>query len=152
MEACGPEQTAKKRSLQVDAGEDHGQLRRVQLDAVAIAGVGHLETADLEPFVPDGQAVMIEIECLDAISAAVDEEEEMAVEEVLTEALLDEAREAVEALPHIDGSGAEEARTAEGSEMIERPPARVGIGQGGDEPSEPDRIGSGDAAEADEMG
>ena len=39
---------------------------------------------------------MIEIECLDAIPAAVDEEEEMAVEEVLAEALLDEAREAVE--------------------------------------------------------
>jgi hypothetical protein len=41
--------------LQVDAGEDLGQLRRVQLDAVAIADVGQLETADLEPLVPDGQ-------------------------------------------------------------------------------------------------
>jgi hypothetical protein len=39
---------------------------------------------------------MIKIERLDAIPAAVDEEEEMAVEEVLAEALLDEAREAVE--------------------------------------------------------
>jgi hypothetical protein len=37
-------------------------LRRVQLDAVAIAGVGQLETADLEPLVPDGQPVMIEVE------------------------------------------------------------------------------------------
>ena len=44
----------------------------------------------------DRQAVMIEIECLDAIPAAVDEEEEVAVEEVLAEALLDEAREAAE--------------------------------------------------------
>ena len=60
--------------------------------------------------VPDGQAIMIEIEGLDAIPAAVDEEEQMAVEEVLAEALLDEAREAVEALPHVDRSGAE-ART-----------------------------------------
>jgi hypothetical protein len=92
----GPEPPASSRRLQVDAGEDHGQLRRVQLDAVAIAGVGHLEAADLEPLVPDGQAVMIEVECLDAIPPAVDEEEEMAVEEVLAEALLDEAREAVE--------------------------------------------------------
>jgi hypothetical protein len=71
-------------------------LRRVQLDAIAIAGVGHLETADLEPLVPDGQTVMVEVERLDAIPAAVDEEEEMSVEEVLAEALLDEAREAVE--------------------------------------------------------
>jgi hypothetical protein len=53
---------------------------------------------------------MIEVECLDAIPAAVDEEEEMAVEEVLAEALLDEAREAVEALPHVDRSGAEGVR------------------------------------------
>src|SRR5579883_3248889 len=93
---------------QVDAGEDHGQLRRVQFDAIAIAGVGHLEAAEFEPLVPDGQAVMIKIEYLDAIPAAVDEEEEMAVEEVLTEALLDEAREAVKALSHIDRSGAKE--------------------------------------------
>jgi hypothetical protein len=92
----GPEPPASPCRLQVDAGEDHGQLRRVQFDAIAIAGVGHLEAADLEPLVPDGQTVMIEIEGLDAIPAAVDEEEEMAVEEVLAEALLDEAREAVE--------------------------------------------------------
>jgi len=39
---------------------------------------------------------MVEVERLDAIPAAVDEEEEMSVEEVLAEALLDEAREAVE--------------------------------------------------------
>jgi hypothetical protein len=51
---------------------------------------------------------MIEIEDLDAIPAAVDEEEEMAIEEILAEALLDEAREAVEALSHVDWSGAEE--------------------------------------------
>jgi hypothetical protein len=71
-------------------------LRLVQFDAIAIAGVGHLETAEFEPLVPDSQTVMIEIECLDAIPAAVDEEEEMSVEEVLAEALLNEAREAVE--------------------------------------------------------
>jgi hypothetical protein len=34
--------------LEVDAGEDHGQLGRVQLDAVALAGVGDLEGADFE--------------------------------------------------------------------------------------------------------
>ncbi len=71
-------------------------MRRVQFDAITIAGVGHQEAADLEPLVPDGQAVMVKVEDLDAIPAAVAEEEEMTVEEVLAEALLDQAREAVE--------------------------------------------------------
>src|SRR5579871_5462959 len=102
-----PEPLSSSCRLRVDAGEDHGQLCRIELDAIAIAGVGHLEAADFEPPVPDGQAVMIKIECLDAIPAAVDEGEEMAVEEVLAEALLDEAREAIEALSHVDRSGAE---------------------------------------------
>ena len=39
---------ALPRRAQVDAGEDHGQLSRVQLDAGAIAGVGDLEGAGLE--------------------------------------------------------------------------------------------------------
>jgi hypothetical protein len=64
--------------------------------------------------VPDRQAVMIEIEDLDAIPAAVDEEEEMAVEEVLAEAFLDQPGEAVEALPHVDRSGAEERADGRG--------------------------------------
>jgi hypothetical protein len=38
----------------------------------------------------------------------------MSVEEVLAEALLDEAREAVEALPHVDRSGAEERADGRG--------------------------------------
>src|SRR5262249_54290669 len=100
--------------LQVDAGEDPGQLCRDQIGAIAITGVGHLEAADLEPLVPDGQTIMIKVECLDAIPAAVDEEEEMAVEEVLAEALLDEAREAVKALSHVDRSGAEERADGRG--------------------------------------
>src|ERR1700761_1149008 len=92
--ADGPEPPPSGR-LEVDAGEDHGQLRRVQLDAVAIAGVGDLEAADFESLVPDGQPIMVEVEDLDAIPPAVDEEEEVAVEEVLAEALCDQAREAV---------------------------------------------------------
>jgi antitoxin component of MazEF toxin-antitoxin module len=64
--------------------------------------------------IPDGQAVMIKVEYLDAIPAAVDEEEEMAVEEILAEALRDEAREAVEALPHVDRSGAKERADGRG--------------------------------------
>ena len=80
----------------------------------APAGGGHLEGPGLEPLVPDGQAVAIEVEDLEAIPAAVDEEEEMAAEEVLAEAFLDQAREAVEALAHVGGPGAEEGADGRG--------------------------------------
>src|SRR3954453_21810160 len=72
----------------VDPGEDHGELRRPEFDAVGFGGAGHLEGSGLESLVPDGQAVTIEVEDLDAISASVDEEEEMAGQGVLAEALL----------------------------------------------------------------
>jgi hypothetical protein len=85
----GPESLALPRTLQVDAGEDQGQLRRPQFDAVLSAGVGQLEGAGLESLVLDRQAVMVEVEGLEAIPAAVDEEEEMVVQEVQAEAFLD---------------------------------------------------------------
>jgi hypothetical protein len=46
--------------------------------------------------VPEREAVAIEVEDLDPISAAVDEEEEMTGQGVLIEALLDQSGEAVE--------------------------------------------------------
>ena len=46
----GPEPLALPGRTEVDAGEDHGQLRRLQLDAVATTGVGDLEAADFESF------------------------------------------------------------------------------------------------------
>src|SRR3954452_19941452 len=101
----GPESLPSPRRGPVDAGKDHGEADRVDLDAVASVGFGPLERAGLEPLVPDRQAVMIEIEDLDAIPAPVDEEEEVAVEEVLPETFLDEAGEPVEALAHVDGPG-----------------------------------------------
>ncbi len=90
------EPLASPRGARVDAGEEHGQLRRLQLDPVAGGGRGRLEAADLEPFVPDGQAVMVEVEDLDPIPAPVEEEEQMTGQEVLAEAFLDQTREAVE--------------------------------------------------------
>src|SRR5690242_8464946 len=39
------------RGARADTGEEHGQLRRLQLDPVAGAGRGQLEAADLESFV-----------------------------------------------------------------------------------------------------
>src|SRR5579883_992710 len=110
----GPESLALPGRAEVDPGEDHGQLRRQERDAVAGAGVGQLEGAGLEPLVPDRQAVVVEIEDLEAIPAAVDEEEEVTGQEVLAEAFLDQAREAVETLAHVDRSGAEERADGRG--------------------------------------
>ena len=86
---------------QVDPGEDHGQLRRPEFDAVGFGGAGHLEASCLEPLVPDRQPVTVKIEDLDPIPAPVEEEEEMAGQEVLAEALLDQSREAVKAFKSI---------------------------------------------------
>jgi hypothetical protein len=55
-----------------------------------------LKGAGLEPLVPDDQAVMIPEEDLDPISAAVEEEEEMAGQGILSEAFPNQAGEAVE--------------------------------------------------------
>jgi hypothetical protein len=57
---------------------------------------------------------MVEVEDLEAILTAVDEEEKMAVQEVLVEAFLDQARETIEALTHVDGSRAEEGADGRG--------------------------------------
>jgi hypothetical protein len=46
--------------------------------------------------VPDDQPVTVEIEDLDPIPAPVEEEEEMAGQEVLAEALVDQSGKAVE--------------------------------------------------------
>src|SRR4051794_5216164 len=95
--ACGPD---------VDPGEDHGQFRRPELDALASGGVGELEGPGLESLVPDGQAVAVEVEDLDPIPAAVDGEEEMTGQGGLPEALLNQSGQAVESLAHVGGPGA----------------------------------------------
>src|SRR4051812_43322726 len=106
--AGAPEPLALAGTPQVDSGEDHGQLRRRDFDAVASGGVGQLEGAGLEAFVPDGQAVAVEVEDLDPIPAAVDEEEEMAGQEILAEALLNQPGKAIKTFTHVGRSGARE--------------------------------------------
>ncbi len=66
------------------------------------------ENDELTPIASDHKPIAIKIKHLDAISAAVDEEEEMAGQEVLAEAFLDQPRETVEALAHVCGSSTEE--------------------------------------------
>jgi predicted component of type VI protein secretion system len=84
-------------TAQIDSREEHGQLRRLEFDAVLAGRVGHLVASRLEAFVPDGQPVAIEVEDLDPISAAVEEKEEVAGQRVLSEALLNQSGETVEA-------------------------------------------------------
>src|SRR5512143_2328506 len=67
--ACAP---------QVDPGEDHGELRRLEFDAVAFGGAGHREGSALESLVPDDQPVTIKEEDLDPIPPSVEEEEDKA--------------------------------------------------------------------------
>jgi hypothetical protein len=64
--------------------------------------------------VPDRQAVPVKIKDLDPIPATVEEEEEMAGQELLVEAFLDQAGKAVEALAEIDRSCAEEGPDGRG--------------------------------------
>jgi hypothetical protein len=113
-----PEPLALPRTFHVDSGEDHGELCLLEFDAVAFVGAGHLEGPGLESLVPDGQTVAIEVENLDPISAAVDEEEEMAGQGILADALPDQPGEAVEPLRMSVGRVQRKIRTAEGSMIM----------------------------------
>jgi hypothetical protein len=62
-----------------------------------------------ELLVPDDQAVGVPMKHLDAITPAVEEEEEMTGEEILLgKGLADDPGEAVEAFPEVHGAGVEE--------------------------------------------
>src|SRR5271166_4552763 len=94
----------------VDAGEKQSQVRRGELKAGlprsaigAGRGIEFLKGAGLESLVPDDQAVWLPEEDLDAIAAAVEEQEEMSGERILPEMLVDHSQEAVEALAHVGG-------------------------------------------------
>jgi hypothetical protein len=67
--------------VQVDAGQERGEIGGGHLDAIG-SGCGDAEGPALEPFGPDGQAVAVPIEDLDAIAPLVDEDEEMTGEGV----------------------------------------------------------------------
>jgi hypothetical protein len=84
-------------TAQVDPREEHGQLRRLEFDTVLGNGIGQLEGARFESFVPDRQSISVKVEDLDPIPAAVEKEEEMASQGVLPKALLDQSSETVEA-------------------------------------------------------
>src|SRR5262249_13832948 len=106
---------APPRGGQVDPVEDQGQVSGRELDprgARKLRGTRSrlrvLEATDLKSLVPDDQPVTVKIEDLDPISATVKEEEEMAGQEVLAEALLDQSGKAVKAFARIGRPGAQE--------------------------------------------
>ena len=84
-------------TTQVDPREEHGQLRRLEFDAVLGDGIGQLKGARFESFVPDREPVSIKVEDLDPISPAVEEKEEMAGQRILPKALLNQSGETIEA-------------------------------------------------------
>ena len=67
-------------------------------------GARHLEGSGFKSLVPDGQPVTVKVEDLDPISATVEEEEEMAGQEVLSKALLNQPGKAVKAFSHVGRS------------------------------------------------
>jgi hypothetical protein len=81
---------------QIDPREQHRELCRLKFDTVLASRVRHLVASGLEALVPNGEPVAVEVEDLDPISAAVEKEEEMAGQRILTEALLHQSCEAVE--------------------------------------------------------
>ena len=97
--ACGAE---------VDPREEHGELRRLEFDAVLGNRIGQLEGARFESFVPDRQPVAVKVEDLDSIPAAVEEKEEMAGQRVLPKAFLDQPGKTVETFAEIRGPGTKE--------------------------------------------
>jgi hypothetical protein len=93
---------APPRCGQVDPVEDQGQVGDGEFDPCgarelrgASRGLRILEGADLKSLVPYDQPVTVKIEDLDPIPASVEEEEEMAGQEVLAEALLHQSGKAV---------------------------------------------------------
>src|SRR5205085_6454959 len=72
------------------------------LDAAG-RGLGNAEGPALEPLGPDGQAIAVPVEDLEAIPAFVEEDEEVTREGIELEGTGDQGGEAVEALAHVGG-------------------------------------------------
>jgi len=64
-----------------------------------------LEAALFESLHPDGDAIGIPIEDLDAIESLIEEHKQSSVAHIATEVALDDTKEPIEALAHVDGLG-----------------------------------------------
>src|SRR6185295_11616820 len=84
------------------------QLRVIQFDALLFTGcLWELECADLQPLVPDAEAVLIPEQDLDPISLAVEEQEQVARQGILVENRLRKAHQGIEAVAPLDRRHAE---------------------------------------------
>jgi len=93
---------------QIDAAQQHRQLRIVKFEALIVArGTWQLKAADFQPLVPNAQAIVIPEENLDAIPAAIHKQKQMPRQRILLENLLSQAHQAIEAVSQVGGSSAE---------------------------------------------
>ena len=100
---------------QIDAVQKHGEFRGPDGEAM-FADLGTLvvlrgkaEGSFFEPFVEDGQSVVVvPPEEFDAVAAFGTKDEEIARERILAEVLLDDAGKSVKTFTHVGGDGAEE--------------------------------------------
>jgi hypothetical protein len=100
---------------QINAVEDHGQVSRVNLEALAISTLGRkTEAAFFEPLVPDGITVAVPVEQLEPVAAFVAEDEEMSGQRISSEELANQLCQSVEAFTEVGVSGAEENADWEG--------------------------------------
>jgi hypothetical protein len=86
----------------VDAVEQHRQLRRVELSAQClVVESGQLEATLLEPLVPDDKAAAVPAQDLHAVAPPRDKDEEMAGVDILAPTRAHERGEAVDAVPQV---------------------------------------------------
>src|SRR5690242_13125100 len=86
--------------VQVDAGQEGGEIGGGHLNPPGRGG-GEAEGAAFEPLGPDGKAIAVPVEGLDAVAPLVDEDEEVTGEGIRRELTGDQGGEPVEALAHI---------------------------------------------------
>src|SRR5271168_2282368 len=86
--------------VQVDASKEGGELGSRHLDAIRGSG-WNAERSAFKAFGPDGQAIPVPIQDLNAIATLVDKDKEMTREGVKRQAARCQGGQAVEALAHV---------------------------------------------------
>ncbi len=87
---------------EVDAIEEHGELGGVELSGDRVFGQQWAaEAAGLEALVEDDEAAVVPGEDLHAVTAAGDEDEVVAREDVLAPGALDDGGQTVDAVAHV---------------------------------------------------
>src|SRR5882757_11510923 len=99
---CARSRVARSPSgrVEVDAGQECGEVGGGHLDAGGV-GVGDAEGAAFQSFGPDGEAVAIPIQDLDAIAPFIEEDEEVSRERIELEGTGSQRGEAVKTLAHV---------------------------------------------------